>query len=69
METEKLYADFAARVELAVANAGGPSEVARRMNVALPTLTRWRTGNADPSRTNLAKLADATGVDLSWLAT
>jgi phage repressor protein C with HTH and peptisase S24 domain len=69
METEKLYADFAARVELAVAQAGGPSEVARKMHVTLPTLTRWRTGNADPSRTNLVKLADATGVDLAWLAT
>ena len=69
METEKLYADFAARVEVAVAQAGGPSEVARKMRVTLPTLTRWRTGNADPSRTNLVKLADATGVDLVWLAT
>lgn len=69
METEKLYADFAARVEAAVAQAGGPSDVARRMHIALPTLTRWRTGKADPSRKHLVKLAEATGVDLVWLAT
>lgn len=69
MGTEKLYVDFAARVELAVVHAGGPSEVIRRMHIAPPTLARWRTGNADPSRTNLVKLAEATGVDLAWLAT
>lgn len=69
MDTEKLYVDFADRVEAAVAHAGGPSEVARKMDVALPTLTRWRSGRADPSRTNLVKLANATGVGLVWLAT
>ncbi len=32
-------------------------------------MTRWLKGLADPTRTNLIKLAQATGVTVEWLAT
>jgi len=48
--------------------AGGPSEAARKAGVTLATLSRWRKGEADPSRSNLVKLADAAGVRIEWLA-
>lgn len=32
-------------------------------------ITRWRKGEADPSRSNLVKIAEVTGISIEWLAT
>ena len=44
------------------------SEFARAVGVAQASLARWVKGEADPSRMNLIKIADASGVNLEWLA-
>ncbi|THA10462.1 LexA family transcriptional regulator [Rodentibacter pneumotropicus] len=44
------------------------SEFARAVGVAQASLARWVKGEADPSRMNLIKIADASGVSLEWLA-
>ncbi|MCU9998853.1 helix-turn-helix transcriptional regulator [[Pasteurella] aerogenes] len=44
------------------------SKFARDVGVAITSLNRWLTGEADPSRSNLIKIAEATGVSLEWLA-
>ena len=44
------------------------SEFARAVGVAHASLARWVKGEADPSRMNLIKIADASGVNLEWLA-
>ncbi|MDA5623531.1 helix-turn-helix transcriptional regulator [Pasteurella multocida] len=48
---------------------GNYSEFARAVGVAQASLARWVKGEADPSRTNLVKVADVSGVSLDWLAT
>lgn len=45
------------------------SEFARAVGVAVSSLNRWIIGEAEPSRRNLIKIAEATGVSLQWLAT
>ncbi|MCK3654879.1 transcriptional regulator [Pasteurellaceae bacterium Macca] len=61
--------NFPERIELAIAKSNGPSEFSRKMGVTLSTITRWRKGDAEPSRPNLIKIAEVSGVDLKWLAT
>ncbi|OOF55743.1 repressor [Rodentibacter genomosp. 2] len=41
---------------------------ARAVGVVQPSLARWVKGEADPTRTNLIKIAEAGGVSLDWLA-
>ncbi|HHT7762484.1 LexA family transcriptional regulator [Pasteurella multocida] len=45
------------------------SKFASAVGVAQASLARWVKGEADPSRTNLIKIAEVTGVSLQWLAT
>ena len=59
---------MASRLELAIAQAGGPSFVARRAEMYPSTLHRYRAGRELPSSA-LVSLARATGVRLEWLAT
>lgn len=45
------------------------SEFARAVGVAQASLSRWVKGEADPSRSNLVKIAEVSNVSLEWLAT
>lgn len=45
------------------------SKFASAVGVAQASLARWVKGEADPSRTNLIKIAEVAGVSLQWLAT
>ncbi|AIZ78790.1 MULTISPECIES: S24 family peptidase [Actinobacillus] len=45
------------------------SEFARAVGVAQASLARWVKGEADPSRSNLVKIAEVSGASLEWLAT
>lgn len=60
---------FPERIDFIIDKLGGPSEVARQTGVTLSTIARWRKGEADPSRTNLVKIAEVAEVSLEWLAT
>ena len=60
--------EISLRLERAIAQAGGPSAVARRAEMYLGTLNRYRAGRELPSSA-LVSLARATGVRLEWLAT
>ena len=44
------------------------SEFARSVGVAVTSLNRWLDGDADPSRTNLIRLAQAADANIEWLA-
>ncbi|HDR1418902.1 TPA: LexA family transcriptional regulator [Pasteurella multocida] len=45
------------------------SKFASAVGVAQASLARWVKGEADPSRTNLIKIAEVADVSLQWLAT
>ena len=47
--------NFPERIEYLVNKLNGPSEFARKTGVTLSTITRWRKGEADPSRSHLEK--------------
>ena len=48
---------------------GNVSELARQAGIAPPSAQRWIDGESDPKMSNLLRLADATNVNLLWLAT
>lgn len=60
--------NFPERIEFVINRLNGPSEFARQTGVTLSTITRWRKGEAEPSRTNLVKVADTANVKIEWLA-
>ena len=41
---------------------------AQKLGVSPPTISRWMKGEADPTRSNLIKLAEQTGINIEWLA-
>lgn len=61
--------NFPERIDLVINKLNGPSEFARQTGVTLSTIARWRKGEAEPSRPNLVKIAEATGMSIQWLAT
>ncbi len=72
MSKEKIYdLEFAERMQFILTSKfnGNSSEFARNIGVAVTSLKRWLTGEADPSRSNLIKIATVGDVDLKWLAT
>ncbi|OAM31528.1 repressor [Eikenella longinqua] len=66
---ENFNVEFAKRMEIVAKRLGSISELARRVDVAYPTATKWVKEGAEPSTTNLIKIADAAQVNLLWLAT
>nr|DAS94202.1 MAG TPA: Repressor protein CI [Caudoviricetes sp.] len=60
--------NFPERIEFAISKLNGPSEFSRQTGVTLSTITRWRKGEAEPTRTNLIKIAEAAKIRLEWLA-
>lgn len=60
---------FAERMQKVVQILGNISELSRRVEVAYPTAQKWVKEGAEPSTTNLVKIAEVSGVDLVWLAT
>ena len=58
--------EAAARLKMAIDQAGGPSRIARLTGVPLASLNRVRAGHETKARVLLA-VADATGVRLEWL--
>lgn len=65
---DALDGEASLRLDHAIAQAGGPSAVARRAEMYLGTLNRYRAGREMPSSA-LVSLARSTGVRLEWLAT
>ena len=61
--------NFPERIDFVINKLNGPSEFARQTGVTLSTIARWRKGEAEPSRPNLVRIAEATGVSIQWLAT
>lgn len=60
---------FVERMRIVVDMFESRAEAARQCGVTDATIKRWITGQADPSRTNLVRLAQAAGVSIAWLAT
>lgn len=60
---------FFNRIREAVTLIGNQNKAADKMGIAVSSVARWYKGEADPSRTNLVKLARAAGVNVQWLAT
>ncbi|HII3690420.1 TPA: LexA family transcriptional regulator [Pasteurella multocida] len=60
---------FAKRMEVLVERYGGSiASLAQKLEVSPPTIARWIKGEADPTRSNLIKIAQTTNVSLEWLA-
>lgn len=61
--------NFPERIDYVINKLNGPSELSRQTGVTLSTIARWRKGEAEPSRPNLVKIAEAADVSIHWLAT
>ncbi|HDR1420569.1 TPA: helix-turn-helix transcriptional regulator [Pasteurella multocida] len=56
-------------MEVLVERYGGSiASLAQKLEVSPPTIARWIKGEADPTRSNLIKIAQTTNVSLEWLA-
>lgn len=66
---ENFNVKFAARMSEIIDILGSVSELSRRVDVAYPTANKWVKDGAEPSTTNLIKIANAAGVNVAWLAT
>jgi phage repressor protein C with HTH and peptisase S24 domain len=60
---------FAGRLREAIASYNSTSEAARRTGCSESALRKWLDGKSEPTRKNLVSLAEATGVNVEWLAT
>lgn len=61
--------DFAERIKKAADLIGGQLELSRRTGISATSISKYALGTADPSRTRLVTMANATGVSAGWLAT
>lgn len=63
-------AAFSKRMKLLLETKFGNnnSEFARSVGVSVTSLNRWIDGSADPSRTNLIRVAQAAKANIEWLA-
>lgn len=60
--------EFAERMNTLMKKHGGSiASFAQKLEVTPPTVARWIKGEADPSRTNLIRIAETTGVSIKWL--
>ncbi|MGE9658164.1 LexA family transcriptional regulator [Snodgrassella alvi] len=66
---ENFNVGFASRMQEVVTILKSVSELARKVEVAYPTASKWVKEGAEPSTTNLIKIADVAQVNLLWLAT
>ncbi|MGG4605913.1 helix-turn-helix domain-containing protein [Paenalcaligenes sp. Me131] len=66
MESE--FTEFPDRINLAIDRAGGAKKLAEKMGMSTSVLRSWRSGNSDPSRSSLLKMAKASDLSISWLA-
>jgi phage repressor protein C with HTH and peptisase S24 domain len=61
-------AGFVARLQLIVQHWPSADRLAKATGVSPSAFRKWLKGVAEPSRDRLVALAEAAGVDLSWLA-
>ncbi|PIT53047.1 hypothetical protein BHC44_00095 [Snodgrassella alvi] len=66
---ENFNVGFASRMQEVVDILGSVSELSRRVEVAYPTASKWVRDGAEPSTTNLIKIARVAQVEIKWLAT
>jgi phage repressor protein C with HTH and peptisase S24 domain len=66
---ENFNVGFASRMQEVVDILGSVSELSRRVEVAYPTASKWVKEGAEPSTTNLIKIAHVAQVEIKWLAT
>lgn len=59
---------FVDRMKTVIDRLGSVAEAARKAGVKEGTVRSWRDGNTDPQRKHLVALANAAGVEISWLA-
>lgn len=62
------FENFADRINFAITKAGGAKNLADKMGMSTSVLRSWRSGNSDPSRSSLLKMAQAANLSVSWLA-
>lgn len=67
-DMENAFTEFPDRINLAIDRAGGAKKLAEKMGMSTSVLRSWRSGNSDPSRSSLLKMAKASNLSISWLA-
>ncbi|WP_421707958.1 LexA family transcriptional regulator [Algihabitans sp.] len=60
---------FSGRIEQVIRLAGSVAELARKSGLSERVISKYRSGESDPSRRRLLALAEASGVSVEWLAT
>ena len=61
--------EFGRRMNVAIERAGGATKMAEKAGVSGSVLRKWRSGQSEPTRSNLIRIAVASDVSVEWLAT
>lgn len=62
--------EFSKRMESLIDTHGKSlASFAEKIGVTAPSVKRWVSGESDPTRSNLIKIAEATNVSVEWLVT
>lgn len=64
-----LEQDIGARVAYAIERIGGPKRAAAVTGISTSSLDRYVRGMSDPTASRIARLSEASGVDIRWLVT
>ncbi|MBF0247154.1 MAG: helix-turn-helix transcriptional regulator [Alphaproteobacteria bacterium] len=59
--------EIAARIDEAIRESGGATDVAKKTGVTRQTLFNYANGEREPKAVTLAEIARACGVSLEWL--
>lgn len=60
--------NFKDRIAKVIELLGGPGKACKAIGVSYTTLNRWKSGKAEPSRSNLVSMATSAKVNIEWLA-
>jgi transcriptional regulator with XRE-family HTH domain len=60
--------NFEDRLQSAILQAGGRKACAEKTGIPVKTLDRWTSGGSEPQMSKVVLIADASGLDLEWLA-
>jgi len=65
--SEKESDDFPERIKELISRAGNVSKLSRLCGSSESVIRKWRSGDAEPSRSRLLALADSMSVSIEWL--
>lgn len=66
-QSDQLFCDFVQRLDFCAKRVKNYSQLSSKTGISKSTLSEYKTGGADPSRSKLVAIANAANVSVGWL--